>query len=121
MGTLRGGNPLSKKHSLQNYDTTRGRAGIVRLTFYLSELRRINATCVADRADISGMTALALEISRSALTSERGSRAELQQKLDQATRLLKAAGAPTTKDRLREMVRELERLVEIAAEREGDR
>jgi hypothetical protein len=51
---------------------------------------------------------------------EDASKAELKQKLDQATRLLSAATDPITQERLGEMVRELERLVEIAADREDN-
>ena len=43
----------------------------------------------------------------------------LRQKLQQATQLMDETDDPMTKDRLAEMVRELERLVEIAAEREN--
>jgi DNA-binding ferritin-like protein len=43
----------------------------------------------------------------------------LREKLRQATRLMDATDDPMTKDRLAEMVRELERLVEIAADREN--
>jgi hypothetical protein len=45
-------------------------------------------------------------------------RAELKRKLDQATWHLKNVGDATTKRHLRELVRELERVVEIAADRE---
>jgi hypothetical protein len=42
----------------------------------------------------------------------------LRAKLTQATRLMDETDDPMTKDRLAEIVRELERLVEIAADRE---
>ncbi|MDB5655304.1 MAG: hypothetical protein JWQ94_2917 [Tardiphaga sp.] len=44
--------------------------------------------------------------------------AALKQKLDQATRLMKETRDPVSKSRLAEDVRELERLVEIAADRD---
>jgi hypothetical protein len=47
--------------------------------------------------------------------------AELKRKLDQATRLMDATGDPVTKSNLTEMVRELERIVEIAADEEERR
>jgi hypothetical protein len=43
---------------------------------------------------------------------------ELKRKLNQATRLLAATTDPADKDRIREYVRELERLYEAAADRE---
>lgn len=46
------------------------------------------------------------------------SRSELKQKLDHATRLMKAMHDPAARSVVTERVRELERLVEIAANRE---
>lgn len=43
----------------------------------------------------------------------------LREKLRQATQLMDETDDPMSKDRLAEMVRELERLVEIAADREN--
>jgi hypothetical protein len=46
------------------------------------------------------------------------SRSELKQKLDHATRLMKVMRDPAARSVVREKVRELERLIEIAADRE---
>jgi hypothetical protein len=73
----------------------------------------------SDFAQPSGSISVGVAATGDEYLSDRESFKELKRKLEQATRLMDGAQDPMTKDRLAEMVRELERLVEIAAEREG--